>query len=154
MGTLMYGAPEQMSEQPPDKRSDLYALGVVLYEMIAGRPPFTGEYEAAIRAAILNDRPEPLARYKAGVPDDIQRIVSKLLAKEPKLRYQTAEDLLADLSRLETRQSAISPGTRSAGSTSEEDTASPGSRSCWTPFQHQDSTLIQSRTRQLNRWPP
>jgi serine/threonine protein kinase/Tfp pilus assembly protein PilF len=99
LGTLQYESPEQTLGKPVDARSDLFSVGSVLYEMITGRPPFTGEIEEAIRYSILNEEPEPLARYKSGVPQDLQRITSKLLKKDPKLRYQSAGDLAADLAQ-------------------------------------------------------
>jgi serine/threonine protein kinase/lipopolysaccharide biosynthesis regulator YciM len=100
MGTLHYMSPEQAEGRPMDARSDLFSFGVVLYEMITGKRPFTGDYPQAITHSIINDETEPLARYKSGIPDDLQRIVSKLLTKDPSMRYQTAADLLADLKSL------------------------------------------------------
>jgi serine/threonine protein kinase/tetratricopeptide (TPR) repeat protein len=102
LGTLQYESPEQCVGKPVDARSDLFSVGCVLYEMIAGRPPFTGEAEEAIRYSILNEEPEPLARYKSGDSQDLQRIVSKLLEKDPELRYQSAAGITADLKRLGT----------------------------------------------------
>jgi serine/threonine protein kinase/Flp pilus assembly protein TadD len=97
LGTLQYESPEQIEGGTIDHRSDLFSLGIVLYEMIAGRPPFTSEYAEAIRYAILSDTPEPLARYRADVPDSVQRLVDKLLAKSPEVRYQHASEVIADL---------------------------------------------------------
>ncbi len=97
LGTLPYMSPEQAAGKEVDQRSDLFSFGVMLYEMIAGRLPFRGDNEAAIINAIVNDPPEPLARYKADVPEGVQRIVGKALAKVRGERYQHADDLLADL---------------------------------------------------------
>ncbi|MBI5866982.1 MAG: protein kinase [candidate division Zixibacteria bacterium] len=99
-GTAAYMSPEQTQGRETDSRSDLFSFGVVLYEMIAGRPPFAGEHHAAISFAIVMETPEPLARFKSDVPAELQQIVSKCLAKRPEERYQTAGDLLADLRRL------------------------------------------------------
>jgi TolB-like protein/predicted Ser/Thr protein kinase len=100
MGTVGYMSPEQIKGDDADARSDLFSLGIVFYEMIAGRRPFEGKNESATMNAILSDAPEPLARYKSGVSDDLQRIVSKLLEKTPRFRYQSAAGVLSDLGKL------------------------------------------------------
>ena len=100
LGTIGYMSPEQIHGKQLDQRSDIFSLGVVLYEMIAGRPPFRRETEAATSNSILHDTPEPLARYKADVSDELQRIISKLLEKDREMRYQHADDLLADFRKL------------------------------------------------------
>ena len=89
--------------RPPaavDRRSDLFSFGIVLYELVAGRTPFRRDSEGATLRAILQDAPEPLSRYKSDVPPRLQQIVDKLLEKDRELRYQTAEDVIADLKRL------------------------------------------------------
>ena len=106
LGTVRYMSPEQVRGKEIDQRSDLFSLGIVLYEIIAGRTPFERDNEAATLKAITEDSVEPLARYKAAVPDDLQRIVFKCLEKDLSMRYQTAWDLLSDLRRL-TRDGAI-----------------------------------------------
>jgi tetratricopeptide (TPR) repeat protein len=110
VGTIQYESPEQGRGDAVDQRSDLFSLGVVLYELVTGKRPFAGEFTDAIRYAIANDTPEPLARYKADVPDDLQRIVSKLLEKDPDLRYQTAGGLQSDLKLLQ-RSSGPTPSS-------------------------------------------
>jgi serine/threonine protein kinase len=97
VGTLHYMSPEQAQGEELDRRSDLFSFGVVFYEMVTGRLPFKGEYEQAIVYSILNDTPEPLARYKADVPDGFQRIARKVLEKDRQERYQHADGLAADL---------------------------------------------------------
>ncbi|UCG60835.1 MAG: protein kinase [Candidatus Zixiibacteriota bacterium] len=97
LGTARYMSPEQAEGQEIDERSDLFSLGIVLYEMITRRLPFTGEYEQAIIYSILKDTPEPLARYKSGVPDELQHAVDKALQKDPATRYQSVAEFLADL---------------------------------------------------------
>ena len=100
LGTVGYMSPEQIQVQEVDQRSDLFSFGVVLYGMITGRLPFKGDTEAATMNSVLHDSPEPLSRYKSGIPDDLQRVVSKLLEKDPQLRYQNAEGVISDLKRI------------------------------------------------------
>jgi len=113
VGTLQYMSPEQILGKGVDRRSDIFSFGVVLYEMITGRLPFRGEDEAALINSILNQVPEPLARYKAGVPEGLQRIVDKALSKDKDERYQHADEVVADLKR-EKRSSDLSASTRMA----------------------------------------
>ncbi len=114
LGTIGYMSPEQVQGKPTDHRSDLFSFGVVLYELVSCKSPFKGETPAATMNAIAQQIPEPLARYKAGVPDELQRIVSKLLQKDPALRYQTAADVISDLSGLKatSQLSIIKPASQ------------------------------------------
>jgi len=95
-----------------DHRSDLFSVGVILYEMIAGRQPFKEDHEAALIYAILNEVPEPLRRYKAKVPDGLQAIIDKALEKDADKRYQTAAGFLSDLKRLATTDQKSTVGKR------------------------------------------
>jgi eukaryotic-like serine/threonine-protein kinase len=97
LGTIAYMSPEQAQGREVDYRSDLFSLGVVLYELIAGRTPFKRNNDAATIHAIVSESPEPLARYKSDVAPELQRIVAKVLAKNPLERYQSAADFSADL---------------------------------------------------------
>jgi serine/threonine protein kinase/Tfp pilus assembly protein PilF len=100
LGTVAYMSPEQAQNVEADERSDIFSFGTVLYEMVAGQLPFKGEHHAAIIYSIVNENHEPLARYKADVPDMLQNIVNKALRKERDTRYQSTPDLLADLKEL------------------------------------------------------
>lgn len=100
LGTIGYMSPEQVQGKPADHRSDLFSLGVVLYELITGRNPFIRDNEAATLNAITDTQPEPTARYRSGVPGELERIVQKLLEKNPDLRYQSAAGLISDLKRM------------------------------------------------------
>jgi serine/threonine protein kinase/Tfp pilus assembly protein PilF len=100
MGTPRYMSPEQARGQKADARTDLFSLGVMLYELLSGRAPFTGETVSHIIVAILEKEPVPLARAATGVPAELERIVSKALRKDREERYQTAKDLVVDLKSL------------------------------------------------------
>ena len=101
VGTIAYMSPEQARGQKLDVRSDLFSLGVVLYEMAAGELPFPGHTTALIFDAILNREPVPLSRHNSGLPPAFAGIVTKLLEKECRLRYQSASDVVTDLHRLQ-----------------------------------------------------
>ena len=100
LGTLAYMTPEQVQGIEVDQRSDIFSFGVVLYEMITGQLPFKGEHEVAIIYSILNEIPEPLARYKAGVPEGLQMVVNKALEKNRDERYQHVDDFQTDLKKI------------------------------------------------------
>ena len=117
MGTVKYMSPEQARGQPVDPRSDIFSFGVVLYEMIAGHPPFACKNTNELISAILTEEPSPLTE----VPDQIQRIISMALRKKTGDRYQTIEDVLADLKMLREDKEFTHAGAqhqrgRSAGS--------------------------------------
>ncbi|MCA1630342.1 MAG: protein kinase [Acidobacteria bacterium] len=101
MGTVAYMSPEQARGADVDERTDVWSLGALLYEMIAGCAPFHGGSANDVLTSILSTEPAaPLARYAPGVPERLEEIVSKTLAKEREERYQSAKDLLVDLKRL------------------------------------------------------
>ncbi len=110
VGTSAYMSPEQTTGEKLDHRADIWALGVVLYEMATGQVPFQGHYEQAILYSILNESPQPITAVRTGVPPELERIVNKCLAKCAGERYQTVSDLLADLSALKrgTESGAVS----------------------------------------------
>jgi serine/threonine protein kinase/TolB-like protein/Tfp pilus assembly protein PilF len=100
MGTANYMSPEQARGERVDARTDIWGLGVVLYEMVAGCAPFESPTPSEVIALILEREPAPLARYAREVAPELERIVSKALTKNREERYQTAKDLLVDLRRL------------------------------------------------------
>lgn len=116
LGTVPYMSPEQTRGEEVDARTDLWALGVTLYEMIVGRHPFAGEYEQAVVYSILNTEPEPVTTVRTGVPMELERIIGKCLKKERESRYQHAADLIADLRELDVSVSGTRTGITSATS--------------------------------------
>ena len=100
LGTIGYMSPEQVQGKDVDHRSDLFSLGVVLYELITKQNPFKRDSEAATLKAVSDDGVEPLARYKRDVPEFLESITGKLLEKNPDHRYQSAAGAVSDLKRL------------------------------------------------------
>jgi serine/threonine protein kinase len=100
VGTASYMSPEQARGLVVDARTDIFSLGVVIYEMVAGQAPFGGATKSDHIVALLERDPPPLARFTPEAPSELERLVMKALAKDRDERYQTAKDLLIDLKRL------------------------------------------------------
>ncbi|GMQ82615.1 MAG: hypothetical protein BMS9Abin05_2070 [Rhodothermia bacterium] len=97
LGTIAYMSPEQARGGAVDNRTDLWALGVVMYEMIAGKRPFEGPYDAAILYSVANEEPKPLSTWRPDVPEYLEKLISRLLEKNPENRIQNAAEVLATL---------------------------------------------------------
>ncbi|HEY3156507.1 MAG TPA: protein kinase [Candidatus Eisenbacteria bacterium] len=97
LGTVPYMAPEQIRGETVDARSDLFALGVILYELATGRRPFTGTSPADVSSSILRDVPVPVLSVRADLPRDLNRIIARCLEKNPRDRFQTARDVMNEL---------------------------------------------------------
>jgi eukaryotic-like serine/threonine-protein kinase len=100
IGTAQYLSPEQARGSPVDQRSDVYSVGIVLYEMLTGKVPFTGESPLEIAMKHLSEVPMPPSELRDDVPEDLDLIALRALAKDPEDRYQTAEEMDADLGRV------------------------------------------------------
>jgi dienelactone hydrolase len=109
LGTVAYMSPEQALGKEVDQRTDIWSLGVILYEMLAGKLPFPGEYDQAMLYAVINEEPESVSKIRSDIPDELQRIVRRTLAKRPENRYQTADELLKELKQF--HQSVVAPET-------------------------------------------
>ncbi len=97
VGTLAYMAPEQVTGESVDARSDVWSVGVLLFEMLTGRLPFTGDYEAAIAYSIVHEAPRSVKKFNPGVPDVLDDVIRRCLSRRPADRYASATDLLAAL---------------------------------------------------------
>ena len=122
LGTIAYMSPEQARGEEVDRRSDIWSLGVLLYEMLSGRLPFASEYEQAAVYSILNEDPEPLTAIRTGVPMALELLVGKCLSKNADQRYQSVTDLLVDLKSLELRSKQLS---KASGAMVQQSTISP-----------------------------
>ena len=117
MGTVQYMSPEQAMGRDVDGRSDIFSLGVVLYELATGRLPFSGANATETLARITTSQPEAIARLNYDVPAELERVIRKCLEKDPDARYQSARDLLVDLKNLkrDTESGAVTATTPSRG---------------------------------------
>ena len=97
VGTTSYMSPEQIRGDETDARSDIWSLGVVLYELMTGKQPFEGEYDAAVFYSILNLKPPPLNKINASIPPDLAAVIERTLEKKPDNRYQSMNEMLKDL---------------------------------------------------------
>jgi tetratricopeptide (TPR) repeat protein len=98
-GTPSYMSPEQIRGEPVDERTDIFALGVVMYELLTGSLPFRGERTPAVQFSIVSEGPEPLSKYRKNVPPPLEAVLGKALQKDPNQRYQSAAEMRDDLER-------------------------------------------------------
>ncbi len=107
MGTAAYMSPEQTTGEKVDHRTDIWSLGVLMYEMICGQLPFKNDYEQALLYSIMNEEPEPLTAKRTGVPILLDGVISKALAKDPSMRYQHIDEIPADLRTIELKSGSM-----------------------------------------------
>ena len=100
LGTVAYMSPEQLCGKDADHRSDIWALGIVFFEMLTGNLPFKGEYQQALIYSILNTKPESLENYVPDIPPEYANIIGRALEEDPEYRYQHVDDMLTDLKRI------------------------------------------------------
>ena len=110
LGTIAYMSPEQTQGTEVDHCTDIWALGVVLYEMFSGEHPFKGDYEQAVMYSIMNEDPEPLRKVNPAVPPELEQIVNRSLQKKPEVRYSSAAEMLKDLQGYQDSLRAVEMG--------------------------------------------
>src|ERR1700731_2175032 len=151
MGTATYFSPEQAEGAAVDGRSDVYAIGVVMYEMLVGRPPFIGDTPLEVSTQHVHGTVTPPTQINASVPRDLEAIVMKALSKQPELRYPTADELRADLLRFVDGQPVHAAGAVGAffgsDSTQMVQTVTPGARTQAVPILKGPRTNVKSKTK-------
>ena len=115
MGTPAYMSPEQVAGRPVDHRTDLFSLGVLLYEMASGGRPFEGASSAELASAILRDTPRPLGEIRTDLPPDLARLICRGLEKDPALRIQTAREVFTELQALRSESGSMAPRALETG---------------------------------------
>jgi serine/threonine protein kinase/formylglycine-generating enzyme required for sulfatase activity/cephalosporin-C deacetylase-like acetyl esterase len=101
LGTVAYMSPEQARGEEVDQRTDIWSLGIVLYEMLSGQLPFMGDREASILYSVVHEEAKPVTAWNPSIPSELQQIIDRCLKKKPESRYQSAVDLLKDLQKYE-----------------------------------------------------
>ncbi len=126
LGTVAYMSPEQAAGSPVDARSDIFAFGVVLYELLTGRRPFTGESDLVVLKAIIHSRPQSLSELRPDLPSELRMIVDKGLEKDPGDRYQSMREMVVDLRRAQRLEASSTVSVLAQGPE-----VAPGRRRRW-----------------------
>jgi serine/threonine protein kinase len=149
MGTSDYMSPEQVRGQPTDERTDLWSLGVVLYEMLAGRRPFPSRESREVIVSILEHEPEPVGRVRDGLPQALQEIVTKALQKLREERFQSAREMVDELRRV---RRSMGEGSGSSGAPYAGSSNAPRGGSDPSPEPQAASSAESSRTYGALEW--
>jgi len=148
LGTPAYMSPEQIQGDKVDERTDIWALGVLIYVMLAGRLPFKGQSNQGLAYQIVNNDPEPLTALRSGIPMDIDHILAKAMAKKPAERYQHVDDMLVDLKALIKKLPSLSTHLKTTGFQKAQD------RKTWTSFIPWLGALVLGLLLVLFLWQP
>ncbi|MFC1502309.1 protein kinase [bacterium] len=108
VGTMAYMSPEHLQGKDVDRRTDIFSFGVVLYEMLAGRLPFKGEYDSAMMYSIINEEPEPIQKYRSDLSSELLHVLNRAMEKDPEERYQSVNEMLIDLKRIQKHTDRVS----------------------------------------------
>ena len=136
MGTAPYMSPEQVQGEPVDQRTDIFSLGILLYEMVTGQRPFQGKNSAALVSSILKDTPPPPIEVRTDLPRHLGRIIQRCLEKEPRERYQTTLDVRNELKGI---RKELESGERTRASGTQPAAPPPSEASAQPPPAHSDS---------------
>jgi non-specific serine/threonine protein kinase len=109
LGTIAYISPEQARGDEVDYRTDIWSLGVIIYEMLIGQLPFKGDYDQAVLYSIINDEIDPITELRSGLPMELEQIITKCLQKDPADRYQHVDEIIVDLRSLKKESESVSP---------------------------------------------
>ncbi len=131
LGTVAYMSPEQAEGKPVDHRSDIFSLGILLYEMATGRRPFRGDTSMSILSSIIKEEPQSVTAINQGLPRHLGRVIGRCLAKDPDLRYQSTQDLRNELDGL---RQEVTSGEHSGTMESVPSIAAPGRSRPWLPW--------------------
>jgi serine/threonine protein kinase len=146
MGTASYMSPEQARGERVDARTDIFSLGVVLYEMLAGQRPFAGVNMIDVLGAILHQEPAPLPTQSEAVPDELQRIVTKALQKDRDARYQTAQDFARDLQEWKDELAYQARAAKASGETERLGAAGLGAQASRLPSERSEASGLVSES--------
>jgi serine/threonine-protein kinase len=139
MGTPLYMSPEQVQGKPVDPRTDIYSFGVTCYHMLSGQPPFRGNSPFEVAVQHVQTHPSPLNTIRPDLPADLCALVDRMMAKAPEERFQSARDMLRELSRIRDSLSTTAPVV--------------GSATAAVPTAPGEKTLTPSRAKRKRRWP-
>ena len=157
VGTVAYMSPEQAEGRPVDHRSDIFSLGIMLYELATGQRPFQGDTSMSVLSAVLKDQPKPVTEVNPAVPPAFARVLKSCLQKDPERRYQSAKDLRNELQTLKEELESGELSRPACGGRRQRDARIDGRsmrlrRSSWPLLQRPPSTGRQDHASSPPRW--